>query len=86
MSRAGHSEMGKNPKNKTKLDIYNVFQVEEESAQELRHRRLDDVESSEYHVETIDSEDDEEIDSDEAFDEEDDERYSHYKFKSDVNF
>lgn len=42
-----------------------------------------DNEESEFHVTEIASEDDEEIDSDEAFDESDEERYADWKFSSD---
>ncbi|PWN34096.1 Utp14-domain-containing protein [Meira miltonrushii] len=46
---------------------------------------LGDDDENEYHVTEIASEDDEEIDSDEAFGESDDERYADWKFASDKN-
>lgn len=56
-----------------------VFEAEEVSDRRKGHD-LDEVETLEYDAGEIAEEDDSEIDSDEAFDESDEERFEGYKF------
>ncbi|TPX70881.1 hypothetical protein SpCBS45565_g01475 [Spizellomyces sp. 'palustris'] len=69
------------------LDVYEASDDEEDERRILARRgggggavgrTMDDVENYEYHVDTIDEEDDEEIDEDEAFGESDEEKYASF--------
>ncbi|KAJ2723401.1 hypothetical protein GGI07_002676 [Coemansia sp. Benny D115] len=61
-------------------DSVDVFNAEDPTTDILRRRNLERVDVRDYEVENIDSEDDEDIDSDDAFDEADAERFGGYKF------
>ncbi|ORX98593.1 small-subunit processome [Basidiobolus meristosporus CBS 931.73] len=63
----------------TKPKVTDVFEADDD-IDIARGKHLDEVENYEYEVGDIDEEDDEELDSDEAFDESDEEKYSHFKF------
>ncbi|KAK9768313.1 hypothetical protein K7432_001115 [Basidiobolus ranarum] len=64
---------------KTTPKAADVFEADDDM-DIAKGKHLDDVENFEYEVGDIDEEDDEELDSDEAFDESDDEKFSHFKF------
>ncbi|RKO89789.1 Utp14 protein-domain-containing protein [Blyttiomyces helicus] len=74
----------KTRRKETAHDVYEAADPDEESRSILVRRgggggavgrTLDQVDNYEYHVDHIDEEDDEEIDEDEAFDDEDEEKY-----------
>lgn len=68
-------------KKRQKVDINDVYEASDDERQVNRKgHAMDEVEDYQYHVETINEEDDEEIDSDEAFDESDHERFESFKF------
>lgn len=88
--KKGQQQKRKGPQVKgKKFDAFNksvnrslnrdVFEAEEVSDRRKGHD-LDEVENLEYDVGEIAEEDDSEIDSDEAFDESDEERFEGYKF------
>ncbi|KAJ2559786.1 hypothetical protein EV175_000171 [Coemansia sp. RSA 1933] len=61
-------------------DVYNASDNDLEDKRVERRSKLENVAVRDYEIENIDSEDDEEIDSDDAFDESDEERFGGYKF------
>ncbi|KAI9302930.1 small-subunit processome [Cunninghamella echinulata] len=62
-------------------DINDVFEAaDDERKIQRKGHELDEVEDFEYQVGDIQGDDDEEIDSDEAFDDSDDEKFDHFKF------
>ncbi|ORX64923.1 hypothetical protein DL89DRAFT_296811, partial [Linderina pennispora] len=63
---------------------YDVFEASDNSeAEQLTNRRqLERVDVRDYEVDEIDSSDDEDIDSDGAFDESDEEQFGSYKTKT----
>ncbi|CAG8470267.1 16827_t:CDS:10 [Acaulospora morrowiae] len=65
------------------ISAQDVFEIDQdEIKEEKRRKNIDELESYEYNVEEkIDIEDDEEIDSDEAFNESDEERFDHFIFR-----
>ncbi|KAJ1793968.1 hypothetical protein LPJ59_004637, partial [Coemansia sp. RSA 2399] len=63
-------------------DVYNASDNEIEDKRVERRSKLENVAVRDYEIENIDSEDDEEIDSDDAFDESDEERFGGYKVGS----
>ncbi|KAJ2799384.1 hypothetical protein H4S07_005450, partial [Coemansia furcata] len=61
-------------------NTYDVFEAEDhEDFGKRRRRNMERVDVRDYEIENIDSEDDEEIDSDDAFNESDEERFASYK-------
>ncbi|KAI8092752.1 small-subunit processome [Halteromyces radiatus] len=67
--------------NRRKQDITDVFEADDDERQlQRKGHDLDEVDNYEYQVGDIQGDDDEEIDSDEAFDESDDDRFDHFKF------
>ncbi|KAJ2489462.1 hypothetical protein IWW37_003980 [Coemansia sp. RSA 2050] len=59
---------------------YDIFEAEDhEDFGKRRHRNVERVDVRDYEIENIDSEDDEEIDSDDAFNDSDEERFASYK-------
>ncbi|KAF7724213.1 hypothetical protein EC973_001232 [Apophysomyces ossiformis] len=80
----------RSPKNKGKgkfkansfkeRDITDVFEADDEQQLSRKGHAMDEVDNYEYEVGEIKGEDDEEIDSDEAFDESDDDRFENFKF------
>lgn len=62
-------------------DIHDVFEADDDQRQlQRKGHDMDEVDDYEYQVGDIQGDDDEEIDSDEAFGESDDERFDHFKF------
>ena len=78
-----NSSKSKQPENPNKIFGKDIFEIEQEvTKQERRRGNIDEVESYEYTgVEKIEKEDDEEIDSDEAFNDSDEERFEHFIFR-----
>ncbi|KNC98242.1 uncharacterized protein SPPG_06642 [Spizellomyces punctatus DAOM BR117] len=86
-SAAGSAPALKVKGKRSYLDVYEASDDEEDERRILARRgggggavgrTMDDVENYEYHVDTIDEEDDEEIDEDEAFGESDEEKYASF--------
>lgn len=76
---ASHQAKGKR---KNKVNVTDVYEASDDERQLARKGHdLDEVDDYEYHVDHVNEEDDEEIDSDEAFDESDDERFESFKFQ-----
>ncbi|KAI9323566.1 small-subunit processome [Dichotomocladium elegans] len=77
--KPGHKGMNKK---KSKVDITDIYEASDDE-RELNRKghALDEVDNYEYHVDHVEEEDDEEIDSDEAFDESDDERFESFRFQ-----
>ncbi|ORZ12308.1 small-subunit processome [Absidia repens] len=62
-------------------DITDIFEADDDQRQlQRKGHDLDEVDNYEYQVGDIQDDDDEEIDSDEAFDESDDDRFDNFKF------
>ncbi|KAG0180067.1 hypothetical protein DFQ29_001288 [Apophysomyces sp. BC1021] len=61
-------------------DITDVFEADDDQHLSRKGHAMDEVDNYEYEVGEIKGEDDEEIDSDEAFDESDDDRFENFKF------
>ncbi|RIA97330.1 small-subunit processome [Glomus cerebriforme] len=78
-----NSSKSKQPKNPNKISGKDIFEIDqEETKQERRRRNIDEIESYEYAgAEKIEKKDDEEIDSDEAFNDSDEERFEHFIFR-----
>lgn len=71
---------GRAPRMPKKTNIANVYEADDDDQVMRRGHTLDSVETYEYQNGKIGQEDDEDIDSDEAFDESDEERFEHFKF------
>ncbi|KAJ2857852.1 hypothetical protein GGI22_003419 [Coemansia erecta] len=70
---------GKETADDDTYDVYDASDNEIEDKRVERRSKLENVAVRDYEIENIDSEDDEEIDSDDAFDESDEERFGGYK-------
>ncbi|KAJ2823434.1 hypothetical protein GGI24_003679, partial [Coemansia furcata] len=79
--KGGFAERSKGaPKGDEDENTYDVFEAEDhEDFGKRRRRNVERVDVRDYEIENIDSEDDEEIDSDDAFNESDEERFASYK-------
>ncbi|KAJ2872276.1 hypothetical protein GGH93_004163 [Coemansia aciculifera] len=80
----GKGEFTERPKATPKVDeddnSYDVFEAEDhEDFGKRRRRHVERVDVRNYELDNIDSEDDEEIDSDDAFNDSDEERFASYK-------
>ncbi|KAJ1964361.1 hypothetical protein GGI12_001474 [Dipsacomyces acuminosporus] len=64
------------------LDVFDAEDDIDKAENLVKRRHLERVDVRDYEVDTIDSEDDEEIDSDDAFDASDEERFGSYKLGS----
>ncbi|GBC07953.1 hypothetical protein RclHR1_07800006 [Rhizophagus clarus] len=72
----------KQRRNSNKIFGNDIFEIEQETEHERRRKNIDEIESYEYvGVDKIEKKDDEEIDSDEAFNDSDEERFEHFIFR-----
>ncbi|KAI8379757.1 Utp14 protein-domain-containing protein [Radiomyces spectabilis] len=78
-SKAGSKFKGKGRQSKN--EVVDVYEADYNESLSRKGHDLDEVDDFEYHAGEIKGSDDEEIDSDEAFDESDDERFDHFMFK-----
>src|SRR6266540_3935052 len=80
-SNKKNSSNSKQPENPDKSSGKDIFEIDQEeiNKQERRRKNIDEIENYEYiGLEKIVKEDDEEIDSDEAFNGSDEERFEHF--------
>ncbi|CAB4446072.1 unnamed protein product [Rhizophagus irregularis] len=84
--RPKNSSISKQQKKPNKIFGNDIFEVEQdETKYERRRRNIDEIESYEYiGVDKIEKKDDEEIDSDEAFNDSDEERFEHFIFRGSI--
>jgi hypothetical protein len=81
-SRLKNSSENKQQKTPNQIFGNDIFEIEQETKHERRRRNIDEIESYEYiGVDKIEKKDDEEIDSDEAFNDSDEERFEHFIFR-----
>lgn len=85
-SRPKNSSISKQQKKPNKIFGNDILEIEQdETKYERRRRNIDEIESYEYiGVDKIEKKDDEEIDSDEAFNDSDEERFEHFIFRGSI--